>query len=217
MFDVLLSALAPILFHIPYSLLIQLLSEQRPEVTSVSLCIQLGFHEMEINLFGKSVSFLVRGNRVITCGTAVQQRVKQHSWILTITPFIHGTCSLIPFHQATEGQERSRYNRLSGCELTCQQRRLLIVAHARQWPNMAINGPGCQTQTITPLNMGKSGLCYNIKTSEIQFLLLIFLRKHCIFQSNHRILAGRWCFAHIVEYYGSRLRSHTSIAPIVFS
>lgn len=55
---------------------------------------------MEINPFSESVSFLVRGNRAITCGAAVQQRVKWHAWIMTIALFIHGTCSLIPFQQA---------------------------------------------------------------------------------------------------------------------
>lgn len=109
MFDVLLSALAPILFHIPVSLFIQLLSEKRPEVASVTLNLQLVFHKMEINPLGESVSFLFSGNLVITCGAAVQQRVKRHSWILTITLFNYGTCSLIPFHQATEGQKHSRY------------------------------------------------------------------------------------------------------------
>lgn len=88
---------------------IQLLSEQRAERTSVPLRLQLGFHEMEIIPFGESVSLLVRGNQVITCGAAVQQRVKRHSWIFTIAPFNRITCSLILFHQATEGPERSRY------------------------------------------------------------------------------------------------------------
>lgn len=56
-----------------------------------------------------------RETRVITCRAAVQQRVKQLSWILTITPFIRGTCFLIPFPSKAE-QTLS----LSGCESTCQ-------------------------------------------------------------------------------------------------
>lgn len=39
LFNILPFALAPILFHIPVSLFIQLLSEQRPKVTSVPLCL----------------------------------------------------------------------------------------------------------------------------------------------------------------------------------
>lgn len=82
-----------------------------------------------------------RESGVITCGAAVQQRVRQRSWILTITPFIHRTCSLIPFHQAAAEQILS----VSGCESTCQWSRLLISAHSWQ---ININGKHCVTLKI---------------------------------------------------------------------
>lgn len=89
-----------------------------------SFSFQLGFHEMEINPFGKLVSFLVRGNRVITCGVAVQQ---SEAALLDVDDYALQLQATT--RKAREQQILSR----RGCDSTCP----LIVAHAQQ---INING-----------------------------------------------------------------------------
>lgn len=95
------------------------------------------FNEMEINPFGESVSFLVRGNRVITCGAAVQQRVMMDD-------YTHHPQDLFPC-AVPSGNRRARTQQkllVSGCKLISQWKNLRIGASSRQ---SDINGVGCET------------------------------------------------------------------------
>lgn len=137
-FDVLPSALAPFFFSLFQSrCLFNCFQKRDPRWLLSPFAFSRDFNEMEINPFGESVSFLVRGNRVITCGAAVQQRV-------TMDDYTHHPRDLFPC-AVPSGNRRTRTQQkllVSGCKLISQWKRLRIGASARQ---IDINGVGCET------------------------------------------------------------------------